>query len=292
MKIGILGRNANNWGIQQLRRALNKQKVSSSIIHFSQIATSIQFPSYSTPEDVDNLRAYDALIVRPIGRGSLEEIIFRMDLLRYAKRQGILVINPPDAIEKCVDKYYALSLLEEGGFRVPQTIVTESIKGAIEGFHQLGGDIIVKPLFGSQGVGTARISNAEIARRTFRSLRFQHNVLYLQKFIPHDNKDIRVFVAGNRVISAMKRIGKSWKTNISQGAQPYFIKLSKELEKLAIKASKLLGCEISGVDILEDEKGPVILEVNSQPGWRGLQSVAKVNIADGIVSHILTKMRK
>ena len=237
MKIGILGRDADNWGIQQLRRALKRHKVSSSIIRFSQIATSIQFPNYSTPENVDNLTAYDVLIVRPVGRGSLEEIIFRMDLLHYAERQGILVINPPDAIEKCVDKYYALSLLEEGGFRVPQTIVTESIKGAIEGFHQLGGDIIVKPLFGSQGVGTARISNAEIARRIFRSLRFQHNVLYLQKFIPHNNEDIRIFVTGSRVISAMRRIGKSWKTNISQGAQPDFIKLSKELEQLAIKAS-------------------------------------------------------
>lgn len=292
MKVGILGRDVDDWGTQQLKTSLKKYRVPSSLIRFSRVATSIQFSNYSTSKNIDKIIDCNALIVRSIGRGSLEEIIFRMDLLHYAERQGILVINPPEAIEKCADKYYALVLLEEGGFRVPQTIVTESIKGAIEGFHQLGGDIIVKPLFGSQGVGSIRISDIEIARRIFRSLRFQHNVLYLQKFIPHCHRDIRAFVVGSIVISAMRRIGKSWKTNVSQGAKPVSIKLSKELEKLAVSASNLLGCEISGVDILEGEKDPVILEVNSQPGWRGLQSVTKVNIADRIVNHILTKMRK
>jgi len=201
-------------------------------------------------------------------------------------------VNSPEAIEKCVDKYRALSILEESGFTVPRTIVTENTKEAIEGFHELGGDIITKPLFGSRGVGSTRISDPEIAARIFRSLRFQHNVLYLQEFIPHDNMDIRAFVVGSNVIAAMRRLGDSWKTNVSQGAKPASAELSEELENLAIDAAKCLGCEISGVDILESSNGPVILELNSQPGWRGLQSVTKVNIADCIVRHILAEIRR
>lgn len=199
-------------------------------------------------------------------------------------------MNSPEAIEKCVDKYRALSILEESGFTVPRTIVTESTKEAVEGFYELGGDVIVKSLFGSRGVGSTRISDPEIAARIFRSLRFQHNVLYLQEFVPHSNMDIRAFIVGSDVVAAMRRLGDSWKTNVSQGAKPVSVQLSKELESLAIDAAKCLGCEISGVDILESSNGPLIVELNSQPGWRGLQSVTKENIADCIIGHILTEI--
>ncbi|TET58232.1 RimK family alpha-L-glutamate ligase [Candidatus Bathyarchaeota archaeon] len=292
MRVGILGRNIDNWGTSQLRTSLNRYSTSSSFLSFSKLAASISCQRSLGTHNLDLTTQFSALIIRPIGIGSLEEIIFRMDLLHHAKRQGILVVNSPEAIEKCVDKYRALSILEESGFTVPRTIVTENTKEAIEGFHELGGDIITKPLFGSRGVGSTRISDPEIAARIFRSLRFQHNVLYLQEFIPHDNMDIRAFVVGSNVIAAMRRLGDSWKTNVSQGAKPASAELSEELENLAIDAAKCLGCEISGVDILESSNGPVILELNSQPGWRGLQSVTKVNIADCIVRHILAEIRR
>lgn len=292
MRVGILGRDLNNWGTSQLRTSLNKCSTSSTVVRFSKLAAYIRCQHSIRTHNLDLTTQFSALIIRPIGTGSLEEIIFRMDLLHHAKRQGVLVVNSPEAIEKCIDKYRALSILEENGFTVPRTIVTESVKEAIEGFYELGGDIIIKPLFGSRGVGSTRISDPEIAARIFRSLRFQHKVLYLQEFIPHDNIDIRAFVVGSNVIAAMKRFGDSWKTNVSQGAKPVYVDLSVEIENLAISAAKCLGCEISGVDILESSIGPVILELNSQPGWRGLQSVTKVNIADCIVSHILAEIRR
>ena len=291
MKVGILGKDIDSWGTSQLRASLSKHNASSSFLSFSKLAASISCQRSLSTHNLDLATQFSALIIRPIGIGSLEEIIFRMDLLHHAKRQGILVVNSPEAIEKCVDKYRALFILEKNGFTVPRTIVTESIKEAIEGFYELGGDIIVKPLFGSRGVGSTRISDPEIAARIFRSLRFQHNVLYLQEFISHDNMDIRAFVVGSNVVAAMRRFGDSWKTNVSQGAKPASMELSKELENLAIDAANCLGCEISGVDILESSNGPVILELNSQPGWRGLQSVVKVNIADCIVSHILAEIQ-
>ena len=84
----------------------------------------------------------------------------------------------------------------------------------------------------------------------------------------------------------MKRVADNWKTNVSQGAKPVGLKLSKEQENLAIEAAKVIGCKMAGVDILEGPKGPLIIELNSQPGWRGLQSVTKLNIADEIIQYV------
>jgi ribosomal protein S6--L-glutamate ligase len=90
----------------------------------------------------------------------------------------------------------------------------------------------------------------------------------------------------------MKRVADDWKTNYSQGARPESTKLSKPLEDLAIKSARLVECKIAGVDILESPNGPVVVEVNSQPGWKGLQSITDVNIADEIISFVLSELKK
>jgi RimK family alpha-L-glutamate ligase len=213
-------------------------------------------------------------------------------VLHRIQRQGVLVVNPPRAIERCVDKYYALALLEESKLPVPRTLVTESVEEGLRGFRQLGSDVVLKPLFGSRGVGATRILDENVATRIFRTIRFHRDVLYIQEFIPHGASDIRAFVVGDHVVAAMRRVGDSWKTNISQGAQPVAIRLDEKLEALAVKATKVLDCKIAGVDILEREQGPLIVELNSQPGWRGLQSVTKTNIADSIIDYVLSEVRK
>jgi RimK family alpha-L-glutamate ligase len=232
------------------------------------------------------------MIIRPIGRGSLEELIFRMDLLYRLQRQGLCIINPPEAIEHCADKYDILALLEENGLAVPKTCVTESVQEALKAFDELGGDVVVKPLFGSRGIGATRIADREIASSVFRAIAFYHGVIYLQEFVPHGCSDIRAFVVGNSVVAAMRRVARDWKTNYSQGARPEPIKLEKKIEEIAIRAAKLVECKVAGVDVLEGQKGPIVVEVNSQPGWKGLQSVTKIRIADEIVDFVLSEMRK
>jgi RimK family alpha-L-glutamate ligase len=234
----------------------------------------------------------DALLIRPIGRGSLEEIVFRMDVLYRLQRLGLLVINPPEAIEHCVDKYDLLAILEENGIPVPRTAVTENVNAALKAFDELGGDVIVKPIFGSRGIGSTRIQDREIASTVFRAITFHHGVIYLQEFVPHGFSDIRAFIVGDRVVSAMRRVSNNWKTNYSQGAHPESVTLDKYMLEIAVKSAKLIECKIAGVDILESPKGPVVVEVNSQPGWRGLQSVASVNIADEIVDFVLSELKK
>ncbi|MCW4020528.1 MAG: RimK family alpha-L-glutamate ligase, partial [Candidatus Bathyarchaeota archaeon] len=190
-----------------------------------------------------------------------------------------------------VDKYYTLALLEEAGLPVPRTVVTENAGDALEAFRELGGDVVVKPIFGSRGIGSTRISDPDVAERIFRALDFHREVLYLQEFVPHGNHDIRTFVLGDRVLASMQRIADSWKTNVSLGAKPMPYKPPRKIEKLALEAAETVGCEVAGVDILETRNGPLIIELNSQPGWKGLQSVTAVNIADEIVKYVLNRVK-
>lgn len=287
MKFGLLTRNAKAWCSNQLVTIIRKKGIDLVCFRFSDVLARVACKPQVEVKDHDVYNDVDAVLVRPIGRGSLDEIIFRLDLLHRIERRGITVINSPSSIEKAVDKYYALTLLEENGIPVPRTIVTESPRRALRAFQELNGDVVIKPIFGSRGMGITRITNLEIARRIFRSLAFLHHVLYLQEFVPHGNRDIRAFVVGNKVVAAMYRVADTWRTNVSQGAKTVAFQPSDDIKKIAVTAAKILGCEIAGVDIMEGPSGYVINEINSQPGFKGLQSTTHTNIAEAIVNRLI-----
>ena len=292
MKIGVLTKNPESWHSKQLEKAIIKNNIAPFFFRFTEITAKIDEKLQIYARNTNITEEIPAVIVRPVGRGSLEEIIFRLDALHSLEKSGTLIINPPKAIEISVDKYYSLNLLRQSGISVPRTIATENFEEALRAFKELGGDVVVKPLFGSRGVGSTRVSDSEIATRIFRALTYNHEVIYLQEYIEHGFSDIRAFVIGERVVASMRREAKTWKTNVSLGAKPKPVKLDSELEDLAIKASRIIGCKIAGVDIVESRKGPLIVEINSQPGWRGLQTVTKVNIADEIVKYVISELKR
>ncbi len=292
LKIGVVTRNPESWGSKQLRLALKRKKIPYECFTFPKIVAQLGHrPSFKV-NDFDILDEFNALIIRPIGRGSVHELVFRMDMLSKMEKHGLTVINPSKAIEHCADKYAILSIMENNVIPIPRTIATESITDALKAFEELGGDVIIKPIFGSRGIGTTRIVDSEIAATTFKAIIFHHGVIYLQEFVPHGESDIRAFVVGDQVIASMRRVSQTWKNNFSQGAQPTKIELPPKLEKLAVKAAKAVSCKIAGVDILEGPKGPMIVDVNSQPGWKGLQMVSQTNIADEIVHFVLSEIKK
>jgi RimK family alpha-L-glutamate ligase len=291
LKMGIMTRDQNGWCTTQLRKAMKKQNITPISFDCSLTTGRINYTPEASVNEINILQDLDALITRPIGRGSVEELLFRMDFLHTLERHGLPVINPPLAIERAVNKYCSLTLLQENGLPVPRTAVTENPDEALKCFHELGGDVVVKPLFGSRGLGATRITDPDIATRVFLTISFYRGVLYLQEFIPHGDSDIRAFVVGDRVAAAMRRTATNWKTNVSMGAKPAPLNLSEELESLAVKAAKVIGCKVTGVDIIEGPKGPVVIELNSQPGWKGLQSVTETCIADEIVSYVVSELR-
>lgn len=292
MKFGIMTRNMEAWSSTQVRAALTRRGIPYECFTFPRIVARLAYKPYFKVNGISILDDLDALIIRPIGRGSLEELVFRMDMLYKLERQGFYMVNPPTAIEHCVDKYDILAILEDQGVPVPRTLATESVNEAIKAFNELGGDIVVKPIFGSRGQGATRVNDIDIADTVFKAITFHHGVIYMQEFVQHGNSDIRAFVIGDQVVASMRRVATGWKTNYSQGAKPAPATISKEFEEIAIKSAKAVGCKIAGVDILEGPDGPRIVDVNSQPGWKGLQVVAKVNIAEEIVNFVLKELKK
>ena len=292
MKFGIITRNKGSWCSTKLQQSLVKHNIQHACFSFPKIIARVNSKPLLKAQDTDVLRDLAALIVRPIGRGSVEELVFRLDCLYRLQRLGLYIINPPEAIEHCVDKYDVIAILDENGIPVPRTAITENVCEALTAFKELGGDVIVKPLFGSRGVGATRIMDSEVASTIFKAISFHHGVIYLQEYVPHGCSDIRAFVVGDRVVAAMKRVADDWKTNYSQGARPEPIEADKALEDLTVKSAKTVGCRIAGVDVLESQEGPVVVEINSQPGWKGLQSVTSINIADEIVDFVLSELRK
>jgi RimK family alpha-L-glutamate ligase len=292
LKFGIMTRNMEAWSSTQVREALTKRGIQYECFTFPRLVARLAYKPYFKVNGTSILDALDALVIRPIGRGSLEELVFRMDMLYKLERQGFYMVNPPTAIEHCVDKYDILAILEDEGVPVPRTLATESVNEALKAFNELGSDIVVKPIFGSRGQGATRVNDIDIADTVFKAITFHHGVIYMQEFVPHGHSDIRAFVIGNQVVASMRRVATGWKTNYSQGAKPAPAKISKEFEEIAVKSAKAVGCKIAGVDILEGPEGPRIVDVNSQPGWKGLQVVAKVNIAEEIVNFVLKELKK
>ena len=204
--------------------------------------------------------------------------------------KGVPVLNPPRAVEAAVDKYLALAMLEAGGLPVPGTWVGESAAEALEAFAKLGGDVVVKPLFGSEGRGLVRVSDPGIALRTFRTLERLGCVLYVQAYVANPGYDIRAFVLDGRVVGAIRRFASEgeWRTNVAVGGRPEACQLEPEVERLAIRSAKAVGAMMAGVDLLPDldQGGWTVLEVNAVPGWKALASETGVDVAAAILAHL------
>ena len=239
--------------------------------------------------------AVAGVLVRMMPPGSLEQVVFRMDALHRLEAAGVPVVNPPRAVEAAVDKYLALARIEAAGHPVPPTWVGESAAEALVAFRALGGDVVVKPLFGSEGRGLVRVTDPEIAFRTFGTLEQLRAVIYVQRYVANPGFDLRLFVLGDRVLGAIGRHAPAgdWRTNVSLGGRAEAIKPEPHLEALALAASRSVGAVVAGVDLLFDldRQTWVVLEVNAVPGWRALAAATGVDVAAEILAFLRDSSR-
>ena len=227
-----------------------------------------------------DLRSADALLVRTMPPGSLEQVVFRMDVLGRLAAEGLTVINPPKAIEAAVDKYLASALLASAGLETPPTCICQTADEGLAAFEQLGGDVVVKPLFGAEGRGIARLNDPALAERAFKMLEQLGAVLYVQRFIEHEGHDVRVLVIGERLLAMRRHNSLDWRTNISRGASAEAFAPEPQLCELARRAATAVGAQVAGVDLLPGRDGRLyVIEVNAVPGWRALAQATGQDIA-------------
>ncbi len=232
------------------------------------------------------------VLVRGFGANVTQKIFFRLDILRAIEEYGIRLINSRESLEIASDKFLTSVFLEKHNIQTPKTIICEDPHDALQMYEELGGDVILKPLFGSKGIGISRLNDKGFAENVIISLGHLNEVFYLQEFIEHYNRDIRIFVIGNKAIAGMYRVSDNWKTNVYAGAEVKPIELTDELERLAVKAAQVTKTEIAGVDILESEDGYYVIEVNSIPGFTALQKVTDINIPEQIITYFLKNVRE
>lgn len=285
MKIAVLG-SATSWYVGDLRRAAGNDHQIVPIT-YRHLAAHVGKESTRLSSAEENLRHFDALLVRSMPPGSLEQVIFRMNALAQLAESGVRVVNSPRAIEIAVDKYLTTTKLQATGLCVPPTATCQTWEQALESFAELGGDVVVKPLFGGEGRGITRVNDEAIAQRVFKTLEQIGAVIYLQKFIEHEGCDLRVMLVGNQVLGMRRRHPSDWRTNISLGAKAEPLEITPELEALARHASKSVGTEIAGVDFLPaKDENLYVIEVNAVPGWRALSRVTGKDVGRLVLDEV------
>jgi tetrahydromethanopterin:alpha-L-glutamate ligase len=236
----------------------------------------------------------DGVFVRGIPGGTLEQVVLRLDVLHALKLAGVPVCNDGRAIERTVDKAMTSFLLARAGVPTPETWVVESRAQAlaiVEAACGRGEEIVIKPLFGSQGVGLVRVASAA----ELPAMEAFDGVHYLQRYVKAsdaDWHDWRVFVIGGSAVAAMTRRATHWITNVSRGARCETVDLDArdDLRELAERAVRALDMDYAGVDLIRDRDGHLlVVEVNGIPAWKGLQSVSRVNIAQRLADDFLKR---
>lgn len=234
----------------------------------------------------------DAVFVRAVGSGTFESVTLRLGVLHGLADIGVPVVNSARTIELCVDKAATSFALARRRIPTPPTWTVQSEQAAQQIVRREAGrgPLVLKPLFGAQGFGLKLIRRVE----DLPPFEAVEGVYYLQRFVAGDQngfRDIRLFVSQGEVIAAMTRHAKHWITNVKLGARPEWFEPDADMIQLALRASAAVAADFAGVDIIRDSAGePYVLEVNSMPGWRGLQKVAPFSIAGRLVDHLLARI--
>lgn len=280
MRLAVLC-SPDSWYFRDLARAKGSHQLTT--LAFSQIDSGIDTAGIHFPifDEVD------AVLVRTMPSGSLEQVVFRMDCLAQLQASGLPVVNSPRAVEVAVDKFLCSALLKRGGLDVPRTLVCQTEEDALQAFSRLGGDVVVKPLFGGEGRGITRINDEALMLRAAKLLIPLGAVVYLQEFVPHEGCDLRVLVLGDRVFGIRRRNPQDWRTNVSRGATAEPLEVSAPLADVARRAAAATGAEFAGVDVLPASDGrQLVLEVNAVPGWKALAHTLNIDMAAEVWRHL------
>jgi RimK family alpha-L-glutamate ligase len=276
LRVGVLGA-SGSWHTRGLLAALTARGHEALAIPATRLQSEVDAHGVVHvlgPEGVV-LDTLDLLLVRGLPRGSLEQVIFRVDALHVLTALGVRCVNKPRALERTIDKSWAGAVLADAGLPTPPTIVCERFEAAMQAFERLGGDVVVKPLFGAMGNGIVRVEDRDVAHRVFRALELERAVYYVQRTIaPAGRRDLRGLVVGNEIAGAMERVTDSWRANVARGARPRAVELGEAESSLALAAAAALEADVAGVDLLVAPDGEIhVVEVNGIPGWQALQSI-------------------
>ncbi|MCW5589549.1 MAG: 30S ribosomal protein S6--L-glutamate ligase [Legionellales bacterium] len=286
MKIAILSRNEQLYSTRRLYEAAKERGHQVQVIDYLRCYMNITAQNASIHYGGETLEIFDAIIPR-IGAN---RTFYGTAVVRQFETMGTYSINPSIAITRSRDKLRCQQLLSMKGVEMPLTGFAHATSDIDDLIALVGGPpLVIKLTEGTQGVGVVLAETKKAAESVMQTLIGLKANIIVQEFIQEANgTDIRCFVVGDKVVAAMKRqaeIGE-FRANLHRGGQASLVKLTKEEREIAIRAAKVAGLSMAGVDLLRSKRGPLLLEINSSPGLEGIEKATKKDVASLIIQYL------
>ncbi|RCV62736.1 tetrahydromethanopterin:alpha-L-glutamate ligase [Methanophagales archaeon] len=292
-KIAVVLTDPDDWTANAFLTSIRKRGANALPINLSTLSVSVSTSDFSIfSTDLNDLLELDAIIVRDVGiSSSLEQISFKFDLLRLFETANIPVMNSPNAIQNAANKFFSFYLFKQAHLPIPRTVVTSDLGVAMKAIEEFE-IVVAKPIFGSQGKGIFKLEASQPdLKQKLATLLKERGVLYLQQFVPNHGRDIRVFVVGEEALGAIYRISQagSFISNLSQGGTPLMCDLTEEMRALAVNATKTVGADFAGVDLIEGDEGLFVLEVNATPSGKGIKVTCGIDVTERIIGRMFER---
>lgn len=286
MKIAVLSRNSKLYSTKRLVEAIEQRGHEAFVIDYLKCYMNITANSPCIIYKHQPLE-FDAIIPR-IGAS---RTFYGTAIVRQFESMSTYSINPSIAITRSRDKLRSQQILARKGLDMPVTGFAHSPKDSNELINLVGGPpLIIKLLEGTQGVGVVLAETKKAAESVIQTLMGLNANIIVQEYIKESKgEDIRCFVVGKKVVAAMKRSAEEgeFRANIHRGGKAQLVKITKDERDIAIQAAQAMGLRMAGVDMLRSNRGPLILEINSSPGLKGIEESTGKDVAGTIIDYII-----
>jgi len=286
MRIAILSRMPRSYSTRRLKEAAAARGHKAHVLDTLKFCISLEQEKPCLYYQHRRLQSYDAVIPR-IGSSIT---FYGLAVARQFEQMGVYVLNESVAIARSRDKLRATQILSRHDIGIPSTEFVRDRADIIPAIRRVGGvPVIVKVLEGTQGIGVILADSEKMAEAIIQTLQSARQNVLIQKFVREsEGKDIRALVVGDRVVAAMRRSAQAgeFRSNVHQGGTVEGVTLDEEYGRTAVRAAQIMGLNVAGVDMLESDEGPQVMEVNSSPGLEGIEIATGVDVARAIIDNI------
>lgn len=285
MKIAILSKGRANYSTQRLKEIANDRGHEVRIINYAKCYVTVEKNSPVVHYKSEALVGFDAIIPR-IAQSYTK---YGTAIVRQFEMQGVYTTASSIAINRSRDKFRSYQLLAKAGVGIPKTVFARETADFEDVIEQAGGTpLIIKVARGTHGNGVVLAETKKAAQAVMQAFYVEGVNFLVQEFVKESaGTDVRVFVVGNRVVASYKRqsLDDDFRSNLHQGGEGKSLKLTDEEKKTAIKAAKSMNLPICGVDMMRSDRGPLVLEVNSSPGF-GIEKITNRDVATKIIEYV------
>jgi len=290
VKVGILSRAARSYSTQRLVAAANERGHEARVLDTLRFGIDLSGPEPDLQYRGRPLDDFDAVLPR-IGASIT---FFGLAVVRQFEQMDVYTPSPSNGIANSRDKLRSIQILSRHDVAIPATTFVRDRADVLPAIDRVGGaPVVIKLLEGTQGIGVILAPDTKVAEAVIETLQSTRQNVLIQRFVAESKgRDVRALVVGDRVVAAMRRVAKGdeFRSNVHRGGSVEAIELDEEFKRVAVQSAQIMGLRVAGVDMLEGADGPVVIEVNSSPGFEGIERATELDIAGAIIDYVASQV--